>query len=240
MRARTLVIALLSLILAPAAVAGQLPSAAGHRSPVSASIPRADFLSPAQIRARLDLARPLTEYTLHPTDESPQPDPDCATNRPEAVESKVYPAQRSRTQAFSYRVPGASWTLEGRTMVLEYRSRAKARAALRRAAASVRAATRYSLVCEAINPIVTGQVPSADVDVRGRSFTWRYHLRAAHAGSWREVIATSGRRLVWVELGREYRADLDWDGSTPAASFPAYPSRARLASLARGAVAKGL
>jgi hypothetical protein len=70
--------------------------------------------------------------------------------------------------------------------------------------------------------------------------TWRYRLRAAHAGSWRDVLATSGRRVVWVELGREYRADLDWDAGRPPPEFPKYPSLAYLEQLAQGAVARGL
>ena len=205
-----------------------------------AVITGADFLSRAQIRARLDLARPLSAYALDPVDESPEPDPDCATNRPAATSSKVYPAARSRTQTFEYLVPGAAWTLQGRVLVLEYASRAKARAAFGRAADSVRAYPRYTLVCEAINPIITGQATTNQVDVPGRSLTWRYRLRAAHAGSWRDVLATSGRRVVWVELGREYRADLDWDAGRPPPEFPKYPSLTYLEQLAKGAVARGL
>jgi hypothetical protein len=205
-----------------------------------AAITGADFLTPAQIRARLDLARPLSAYALDPVDETPEPDPDCATNRPAATSSKVYPAARSRTQTFEYQVPGAAWTLQGRVLVLEYASRAKARAAFERAADSVRAYTRYTLVCEAINPIITGQATTNQADVPGRSLTWRYRLRATHAGSWRDVLATSGRRVVWVELGREYRADLDWDAGRPAADFPKYPSLGYLEQLAQGAVARGL
>ena len=206
----------------------------------SSRITDADFLTPAQIRARLDLARPLSAYALDPVDETPQPDPDCATNRPAATSSKVYPAARSRTQTFEYQVPGAAWTLQGRVLVLEYASRAKARAAFGRAADSVRAYTRYTLVCEAINPILTGQATTVAADVPGRSLTWRYHLRATHAGSWRDVLATGGRRVVWVELGREYRAALDWDAGRPPPEFPTYPSLAYLEHLAQGAVALGL
>jgi hypothetical protein len=54
------------------------------------------------------------------------------------------------------------------------------------------------------------------------------------------VLATSGRRVVWVELGREYRADLDWATGRPAPEFPTYPSLAYLQKLAQGAVARGL
>ena len=74
----------------------------------------------------------------------------------------------------------------------------------------------------------------------GRALTWRYRLRATHAGSWRDVLATSGRRIVWVELGREYRADLDWDASRPPADFPKYPSLAYLEQLAQGTITRGL
>ena len=123
--------------------------------------------------------------------------------------------------------------------VLDYTSKAKAKAAFARAVTSVKASTGYTLVCEAINPIISGQKPPKAVAVPGTSFAWRYHLRATRAGSWRDVIATRGKRVVWVELGREFRADLDWDAGTPPATFPKYPSNAYLESLAKGAVAKG-
>ncbi len=243
MRTRTVVVTLLvaALAPAPAALAESARSTAGALEAVSspAAITTSDFLTQAQIRARLDLTRPLSSYDLHPTDNSPEPDPDCATNRPEATSSKVYPAQRSRTQVFEYQVPGAAWSLQGYVQVLEYPSTAKARAALARVVASVKSSTGYTLVCEAINPIVSGQKATKALAVPGTSFAWRYHLRAGRAGSWRDVIATRGRRVVWVELGREFRADLDWDSGTPPATFPKYPSNAYLQSLAQGAVAKG-
>lgn len=239
MRIRSLFPVAVALALAvpgPVAATGQAPDLG--RAP--AAITRSDFLRRSQIRDRLDLSRPLSEYLLSPTDTSPGPDPDCATaGRPEATAALVYPALRTRTQSFSYSVAGP-WHLEGRALVLEYASRAKARAAYRRAVASVRLTTHYTLVCEAIDPIVSGQVPTRQVQVPGSQFTWRYHLRASHAGSWRDVIATRGRRVVWVELGRVYDADLDWSSGTPAASFPRYPSLRYLGALARGAVAKGL
>ena len=233
--------ALVSLTLVvPSAAVQQAAPAPGVAAP-HAAITRSDFLTRTQIRDRLDLARPLTDYALAPTDTSPGPDPDCATaGRPEATAARVYPATRSRTQFFSYRVPGASWHLEGRTLVLEYASRARARAAYSRAVASVRVTSHYTLVCEGLNPRVSGQTATRNVDVPGRQFTWRYHLRATRAGSWRDVIATSGRRVVWVELGRVGNAELDWADGTPSARFARYPSLAYLQSLARGAVAKGL
>ncbi len=226
---------------APAGALAVTPSVARPAAVTAAAIPRSDFLTQAQIRARLDLSRPLTDYFLAPTDQRPIADPDCATrNRPEATSVAVLPAARKRSQVFSYRVTGAAWLLEGQVDVYEYRTKAKARAALARVKASVRSATHYSLVCEAINPRVTAQTPTGRLDVTGRSFSWRHHLRAGHAGSWRHVVSTQGRRLVWVVLGRELLADLDWSHGTPGARFPRYPSKAYLQSLARGATRAAL
>lgn len=236
--------ALLVAALAPSTAA--LASPALSANPVGgsvglpAAIVRADFLTQAQIRARLDLSRPLTAYDLSPVDRTPEPDPDCATNRPEAASSKFYPARQSRTQVFEYRVPGATWAIQGSVMVFEYSTTAKAKAAYKRVVAAVRSSTGYTLVCEAINPIISGQAPTPAVAVPGTTFAWKYHLRAARAGSWRDVVATGGKRVVWVELGREFRAELDWDAGTPPATFPKYPSTAYIESLATGAVAKGL
>ena len=150
------------------------------------------------------------------------------------------PASRKRTQVFTYRVPGAAWRLEGQVDVYEYRTKAKARAALARIKASVRSARHYWLLCEGINPTVTAQKPTGALHVTGKSFSWRHHLRAGHAGSWRYVVSAKGRRLVWVTLGRELRADLDWSHGTPSATFPRYPSKAYLQSLAAGATAAAL
>ena len=142
--------ALLMAALAPstAALASPAPSAnpVGGSVGLPAAIVRADFLTQAQIRARLDLSRPLTSYDLSPTDRTPEPDPDCATNRPEVVSSKSYPAQQSRTQVFEYRVPGATWAIQGSVMVFEYSTRAKAKTAYKRVVAAVRSSTGYTLV----------------------------------------------------------------------------------------------
>jgi hypothetical protein len=224
----------------PAAAAG-LGTAAPSAAVVARAIPRSDFLTQRQIRARLDLSRPLRDYYLAPTDTRPIADPDCATrNRSEATAVMPLPAARMRAQVFTSRVPGAGWQLEGQVNVYEYRTKAKARAALKRVRASVRSATRYSLVCEGLNPLVTGQRPTGALAVTGRSYSWRHHLRAGHAESWRHVVSTQGRRLVWVALGRVLRADLDWSAGTPPAVFPRYPSRAHLRSLAAGATAAAL
>lgn len=228
---------------AMAAQPGSWASPATSVASVAAAraIPRSDFLSQSQIRARLDFSRPLSDYYLTPTDQKPIADPDCATRgRPEATSVMVLPAARKRTQVFTYRVPGASWLLEGQVDVYEYRTKAKARAALARVKASVRATRHYWLVCEAINPSVTAQTPTGSLAVTGTSFSWRHHLRAGHAGSWRHVVSTKGRRLVWVVLGRELRADLDWSHGTPSATFPRYPSKAYLTSLAAGATRAAL
>lgn len=208
---------------------------------VVAAIPRSDFLSQAQIRARLDFSRPLTDYYLAPTDQTPRPDPDCATrNRPEATSVAPLPAARARRQVFGYHVPGAAWRLQGQVDVYEYRTKAKARAAFARVKASVRSTRHYAIVCEGLNPTVTAQKPTGVLKVTGRSFSWRHHLRAGHAGAWRYLVATQGRRLVWVTLGRELRGDLDWSHGTPGATFPRYPSKAYLRSLAAGATAAAL
>ncbi len=253
MRPRHLVPALLALALLPAPALAATPSSLpGTTTPSASSAPvravptaitTSDFLTRAQIRARLDFARPLSDYWLSPVDNSPEPDPDCApiaAGAPAPLDSSVDPARRARSQYFDYEVPGAAWTIQGRAIVLEYTSRAKARAAYRRVVASVKAHARYELLCEAINPIVTGQARTAAVDVAGTSFTWRYHLRAARAGSWRDVISTRGNRVVWVELGREFTADLDWSGATPPPVFPRYPSLHYLQRLASGAISRGL
>lgn len=233
--------ALLSPALASAAPVpvGTTPAAAVPAP--TARIPRSEFLTQRQIRARLDLARPLRDYYLSPTDRSPQADPDCATRgRPEATSAVIYPAARTRSQVFTYRVPGAAWQLQGQVLVVEYRSRAKARAAYARVKASVRSARHYSVVCEGINPRVTAQRTTGALDLTGRSFSWRHHLTASHAGAWRHVVATKGDRLVWVVLGREYRADLDWSAGTPTPSFPRYPALSYLESLAEGATGDAL
>ncbi len=205
------------------------------------AIHRDEFLTRRQVRGALDFSRPLATFAIAPTDQHPIPDPDCATTgRPEATQAVVYPAARSRIQFFEYTVPGQPWTIQGRVLVLEYGSRAKARAAMARVRASVRSTTGYALVCEGINPSVSGQRAVRSPAVEGRSFAWRYHLTAVNAGSYRDIVSTKGRRLVWVELGRVNRAELDWSKGTPSTTHPRYPSRAFLASLAKPAIAKAL
>lgn len=195
-------------------------------------IVREDLPTSAQVRSALDLSRPLSNFFVTPTDQDPIANPDCATNgRPEATDVVVLPAARTRTESFTYRIPGAAWELEGAVQVVEYRTRAKARAALARVKASVHSATRYRITCEGVDLLVTGQTATGSPDVRGASFSWRNHVRSLQAGSWRYAVSTKGRRLVWVSLGRAYRADLDWSHGTPAAQFPRYPSKAYLADL---------
>ena len=238
-------VAAAALLLPRPASAAQADTATTAARPaatvVAAAIPRSDFLTQKQIRARLDLSRPLSDYYLAPTDRTPRSDPDCATrNRPEATSVMALPASRKRSQVFTYRVRGASWQLQGQVDVYEYRTKAKAKAALARVKASVRSARHYALICEGVNPTVTAQRPTGALHVTGSSFSWRHHLRTGQAGSWRYVVSTEGRRLVWVTLGREFRADLDWSHGTPSATFPRYPSKAYLRSLAAGATAAAL
>lgn len=237
--------ALLATTLGSVAVTGSAAatelSGAATAAAAPRAIPRSDFLTPAQIRARLDFTRPLSQYYLTPTDQRPQPDIDCATRgRPEVTSVAPLPALRARSQVFGYRVPGATWQLVGQVEVYEYKTTAKAKAALTRIKKSVRSTTRYAIVCEAINPTVTGQAPTGALRVKGTSFSWRHQVRATHAGSWRHVVSTQGKRLVWVTLGREKLADLDWSHGTPKATFPRYPSVPYLRSLAAGATAKAL